>query len=177
MYLHNETIHYNKGSNTADLVESYASDTGYENVSLVLPRESLSLEDFTISKNLSSRNQLFGDRETQIRNYRAKKNKSLLRDELLTSEYVVSNKLISKYFSNVFNVIPPLIRFFKGMYHTSILNFISGHFSLFKRRVYWDKHSYESSKVLIVFLLRFFRQFLKSRILTAWYIQAPFYLR
>ena len=69
-YLHKDSIKYNDFSNTSDqLYKYYLSSRKYSgsNVELVLPGEKLDLNTLEIYKSKSSREQLFANREKELK--------------------------------------------------------------------------------------------------------------
>ena len=114
-YLHKDSMQYNEFSNTSDqLYNYYLSSKKYPNnkVELVLPGEKLDLNTLEIYKSKSSRDQLFANREQELIKYREKFIDKLNKSERIQDKTLFSEKIIVKYFQNVFSKLPFYVRFF-----------------------------------------------------------------
>ena len=114
-YLHKDSMQYNAFSNTSDeLYHYYLSQKKYSDnkVQLVLPGEKLDLNTLEIYKSKSSREQLFANREKELKRYRKKFIDKLNKSEEMQDKTLFSEKIIVKYFQNVFSILPFYIRFF-----------------------------------------------------------------
>lgn len=154
-YLHEDTFGYNALSNTADLVEEYADKTGYEKVQLVLPKESINLQTFEVTLNRASRSQLFEERDQALSHYRRVKLKTLLSEQRASLNVFATKNLVHAYFNHLFRSIPWFLAFLMRyrVSYSPDFEFISERsftVDISKRKVLWDRKSYQSSKVNIV---------------------------
>ena len=156
-YLHKDTFAYNRHSNTSDLLFKY-SDSSKEfeniNVQLVLPGEVMELNSLETTFNKESRNQLFNNRENQLKKYREKFLKKLERSETLQENVSFSEKIIVKYFKFVFASMPFFVRLltrgkvaFYEKKHNENKNFFI--VDLFKKKILFNKGKLEDCHTII----------------------------
>ena len=167
-YLHKDTFQYNKHSNTADVVSSFALEHDITFVKLVLPRENLDLDTLIVNMDKQSREQLFADRDTQLLDYRLRKISSLECTDRMSVSPIMFSRLVTHYFAKFFSTLPCWYSLLlsSGVAFSPSHEFVEG-FSFtvipFSNLVSWSQVDFSSSKSCIVVPLEVLVSILKTR--------------
>ena len=156
-YLHKDSYKYNSHSNTSDLLYNFhLSSKEFQkiNVQLVLPGEVLDLKTLQTTINQDSRNQLFSDRNSELKIYREKFHKKLQISENIQETCNFSEKVIRKYFNFIFSNLPFFIRFFANgriAFYEKNYKAHKKYFVVdtFKKKIFFNKSEIEKCHTII----------------------------